>query len=60
MMTTPTLNEAPVYGSDFARGMKIAEANKVALHISGTASITESETRFIDDVEGYLSERQPV
>ena len=41
-MTTPTLNEAPLYGSDFARGMRIEEANKVALHVSGTASIDEA------------------
>jgi enamine deaminase RidA (YjgF/YER057c/UK114 family) len=41
LMTTPTLNEAPVYGSDFARGMKMVETNKVALHVSGTASIDE-------------------
>ena len=41
-MTTPTLNEAPLYGSDFARGMKVVETNKVALHVSGTASIDEA------------------
>ena len=42
VMTTPTLNEAPLYGSDFARGMKMVETNKVALHVSGTASIDEA------------------
>jgi enamine deaminase RidA (YjgF/YER057c/UK114 family) len=41
VMTSPTLNEAVQYGADFVRGMKIAEANKVALHVSGTASIDE-------------------
>jgi enamine deaminase RidA (YjgF/YER057c/UK114 family) len=41
-MTTPTLNEAPLYGSDFCRGMRIVETNKVALHVSGTASIDEA------------------
>ena len=41
IMTTPTLNEAATYGADFARGMRVAEANKVALHVSGTASIDE-------------------
>jgi enamine deaminase RidA (YjgF/YER057c/UK114 family) len=52
VMTTPTLNEAPLYGSDFARGMKMVEANKVALHISGTASIDESgETAHPGDFE---------
>ncbi len=40
-MTTPTLNEAPSYGSDFSRGIRMLEANKVALHVSGTASIDE-------------------
>ena len=41
VMTAPTLNEAPEYGADFVRGMKIVEANKIALHLSGTASIDE-------------------
>ena len=52
VMTTPTLNEAPVYGSDFSRGMRIEEANKIALHISGTASLDESgATVHLDDFE---------
>ena len=42
VMTTPTLNEAMQYGSDFARGMRMVETNKVALHVSGTASIDEA------------------
>jgi enamine deaminase RidA (YjgF/YER057c/UK114 family) len=42
VMTAPTLNEAPQYGADFARGMRMAEVNKVALHVSGTASIDEA------------------
>jgi enamine deaminase RidA (YjgF/YER057c/UK114 family) len=41
VMTSPTLNEAVEYGADFVRGMKVVEANKVALHVSGTASIDE-------------------
>jgi enamine deaminase RidA (YjgF/YER057c/UK114 family) len=41
VMTSPTLNEAGEYGADFVRGMKVVEANKVALHVSGTASIDE-------------------
>ena len=41
-MSTPTLNEAMSYGSDFVRGLRVAEANKVALHVSGTASIDEA------------------
>jgi enamine deaminase RidA (YjgF/YER057c/UK114 family) len=39
VMNTPMLNDAASYGSDFARGMTMVETNKVALHVSGTASI---------------------
>jgi enamine deaminase RidA (YjgF/YER057c/UK114 family) len=42
VMTAPTLNEATSYGADFVRGMRMVEANKVALHVSGTASIDEA------------------
>ncbi|MEH6607836.1 MAG: RidA family protein [Halioglobus sp.] len=42
VMTSPTLNEAGEYGADFVRGMKMVEANKIALHVSGTASIDEA------------------
>jgi len=41
VMTSPTLNEAMQYGADFIRGMRLVEANKTALHVSGTASIDE-------------------
>jgi enamine deaminase RidA (YjgF/YER057c/UK114 family) len=41
VMTSPTLNEAAQYGADFVRGMKVMETNKVALYVSGTASIDE-------------------
>ena len=41
VMSTPTLNEASEYGADFVRGMRVVEANKVALHVSGTASLDE-------------------
>lgn len=41
VMTSPTLNEAGQYGADFVRGMKVVERNKVALYVSGTASIDE-------------------
>lgn len=40
-MSTPTLNEAWTYGADFSRGLRVVEANKVALYVSGTASIDE-------------------
>jgi enamine deaminase RidA (YjgF/YER057c/UK114 family) len=41
-MSTPTLNEAWSYGADFSRGLRVADANKVTLHVSGTASIDEA------------------
>jgi len=53
VMTAPTLNEAMLYGSDFARGMRVVEANKIALHVSGTASIDEAgRTAHPGDFEG--------
>ncbi len=55
LMTTPTLNEAPLYGSDFARGIRIVETNKVALHVSGTASIDEAgRTAHLGDFEAQV------
>jgi enamine deaminase RidA (YjgF/YER057c/UK114 family) len=41
VMTSPTLNEASEYGADFVRGLRVQEANKAALLVSGTASIDE-------------------
>src|SRR5262249_42886541 len=41
-VSTPFLNEAWDYGSDFSRGLRVTDANKVALHVSGTASIDET------------------
>lgn len=41
-MSAPSLNEAWSYGVDFSRGLRLAEANKVTLHVSGTASIDEA------------------
>jgi chorismate lyase/3-hydroxybenzoate synthase len=40
-MNTPTLNEACVYGADFSRGLRVVDGNKIALYISGTASVDE-------------------
>jgi enamine deaminase RidA (YjgF/YER057c/UK114 family) len=52
VMTSPTLNEAGEYGADFVRGMRVAETNKVALFISGTASIDEAgRTAHVGDFE---------
>lgn len=53
VMTTPTLNEAPEYGSDFSRGMRVQEANGTRLLISGTASLDETGgTAHVGDFEG--------
>jgi enamine deaminase RidA (YjgF/YER057c/UK114 family) len=52
VMSTPTLNEAWMYGSDFSRGLKTEDANKITLHVSGTASIDEAgRTVHVGDFE---------
>jgi enamine deaminase RidA (YjgF/YER057c/UK114 family) len=52
VMTSPTLNEAPQYGADFVRGMRVEEANKVTLYVSGTASIDEQgRTAHVGDLD---------
>ena len=54
-MSTPTLNEACTYGSDFSRGMRVAEGNKIALYISGTASVDEEgRTAHPDNFEAQV------
>ncbi len=53
VMTTPTLNEAPEYGSDFSRGMRVQEANKISCLISGTASLDATgATVCVGDFDG--------
>lgn len=42
VVSAPTLNEAWTYGSDFSRGLTSRDDNKIALFISGTASIDEA------------------
>ncbi len=55
VMTTPTLNEAPTYGSDFVRGMRVEEANRVALYVSGTASLDEAgRTVHVGDLDAQV------
>lgn len=68
-MSTPTLNEAWSYGADFSRGLRLAEANKVTLYISGTASIDEAgrsvhagdfkaqAARMLDNIESLLAQQ---
>lgn len=53
VMSTPTLNEAPEYGSDFSRGMRVQDANATRLLVSGTASLDATgETVHVGDFEG--------
>ncbi len=52
---TSAFDYSEKYGSEspkFARAMAIVTGNLATTFISGTASITHSETRFIGDVEG--------
>jgi enamine deaminase RidA (YjgF/YER057c/UK114 family) len=54
-MSTPTLNEACEYGSDFSRGLRVAEGNKISLYVSGTASVDEDcRTAHVDDFAGQV------
>jgi enamine deaminase RidA (YjgF/YER057c/UK114 family) len=54
-MQTPTLNEAWMYGADFSRGLRVVEANKVALYLSGTASVDEQgRTAHVGDFTGQV------
>jgi enamine deaminase RidA (YjgF/YER057c/UK114 family) len=56
VMTSPTLNEAAQYGADFVRGMKVVETNKVALYVSGTASIDEhGRTAHVGDFDAQAA-----
>jgi enamine deaminase RidA (YjgF/YER057c/UK114 family) len=69
-MSTPALNEAWSYGADFSRGLRVAEANRITLHVSGTASIDEAgrtvhagdftaqAERMLDNVESLLARRE--
>jgi len=55
IMHTPTLNEAPEYGSAFARGMRMALAEQTYLFVSGTASVDEcGATAHVGDVRGQI------
>ncbi|HET9063647.1 MAG TPA: RidA family protein, partial [Candidatus Binatia bacterium] len=55
LMSTPTLNEAWTYGAEFSRGLRVVDANKVTLHVSGTASIDEAgRTVHVGDFEAQV------
>lgn len=56
VMTTPTLNEAPEYGSDFSRGMCVKESNRLSLLVSGTASLDETgATVHVNDLDAQIT-----
>jgi enamine deaminase RidA (YjgF/YER057c/UK114 family) len=38
-ISAPTMNEAPSYGSDFSRGLRVDLERRAVLYLSGTASI---------------------
>jgi enamine deaminase RidA (YjgF/YER057c/UK114 family) len=55
VMSTPSLNEAWSYGADFSRGLRLVEANKVTLYVSGTASIDEAgRSVHVGDLEAQV------
>ena len=54
-MHARTLNEAPVYGSDFSRGLVVTHHDRHIAYISGTASIDErGDVVGIGDFEGQV------
>jgi enamine deaminase RidA (YjgF/YER057c/UK114 family) len=55
LMSAPSLNEAWSYGADFSRGLRVVDANKVALYVSGTASVDEAgRTVHVGDFEAQV------
>lgn len=55
VMHAPTLNEAPIYGSSFSRGMRVTLDDRAVLYVSGTASIdAEGRVVHMGDIEGQL------
>jgi enamine deaminase RidA (YjgF/YER057c/UK114 family) len=56
IMSAPTLNEPWMYGSDFSRGLRVVDANKIALYVSGTASVDEAgRTVHVGDFEAQVT-----
>jgi enamine deaminase RidA (YjgF/YER057c/UK114 family) len=50
-----TMNEAPEYGSDFARGMRVGLKDRAIIYISGTASIDlEGRVVGVGGIEGQV------
>ncbi|MAJ61491.1 MAG: hypothetical protein CBC48_17005 [bacterium TMED88] len=54
-MSASTLNEAPTYGADFVRGMRVEDGKRVSLYVSGTASIDEEgRTAHVGNIEAQI------
>jgi enamine deaminase RidA (YjgF/YER057c/UK114 family) len=54
-MSTRSLADAWSYGADFSRGLRVVDANRVTLHVSGTASIDEAgRTVHVGDLDGQV------
>lgn len=52
---SPTMNEAPVYGADFARGVAVDLPDRRIIYISGTASIDHTgQVVCPGDIEGQV------
>ncbi len=55
MLHSPTMNEAPAYGSSFSRGMALTINGRTVIYVSGTASIdTEGRILHVGDLEGQV------
>jgi enamine deaminase RidA (YjgF/YER057c/UK114 family) len=55
-MRSPTMNEAPSYGSSFSRGMTVASEEQTVVYVSGTASIDQQGQVFCEgDIEGQVN-----
>ena len=56
VMHAPTLNEAPVYGSAFSRGLTVTREDRTVAYVSGTASIDENgDVVHVGDIAGQSS-----
>ena len=55
VMHAPTLNEAPVYGSRFSRGLVVTRDDRSIAYVSGTASIDDQgQVLHVGDIEGQI------
>ena len=55
VMRSPSMNEAPSYGSSFSRGMTVRSGGRTVAYVSGTASIdTQGRVAHVGDIEGQV------